>query len=227
MIGVFDSGAGGALTVGLLRKLSPLTDIAFLADRKNAPYGTRSEDEVASLAKRSIARLRALGAERILIACCTASSVYERLGDCERAVSLPIIEPTAARAARLSKSGRIGVLATERTVKSRAFSRAILRHLPSAFVTEIPASPLVPLIEGGMRDGNITEDRYGLLLGLLSPFMKERTDTLVLGCTHFPYIMETVARLLPSVEIISSAHEGAALAARYAAKEQGKILYTE
>ena len=76
MIGVFDSGNGGLITVEKIRELSADADICFLADRENAPYGTKSKNEIISLSKRNIKRLRDAGADKILIACCTASAVY-------------------------------------------------------------------------------------------------------------------------------------------------------
>ena len=98
MIGVFDSGDGGILTVRHLRALAPRADIAFLADRENAPYGIKSREQIVRLAEDSIRHLASLGAGRVLIACCTASSVFGDLSEDLKSVAPPIIAPPAAEA---------------------------------------------------------------------------------------------------------------------------------
>ena len=95
MIGIFDSGVGGFSAYRTVRRMLPRENILYLADRKNAPYGTKSKDEILSFTKNNIKRLSAMGAERILIACCTASSVYDLLSEEEKEISLPIIRPAA------------------------------------------------------------------------------------------------------------------------------------
>ncbi len=102
----------------------PREDIIYLADRKNAPYGTKTKEELIALTKKDIQRLREMGVRQILIACCTASTVYHYLDQIEREISLPIITPAAELAA---KYGRVYVIATRRTAESGAFGRAI-RH---------------------------------------------------------------------------------------------------
>ena len=128
MTGIFDSGVGGFASFRVLRRLMPREDILYLADREGAPYGTKEKDVLLPLIKRDIARLRERGAERILIACCTASSLWEELSPEERAVSFPIISPAAHAAAECGK--KITVIATDYTVKARAFSREIKKFAP-------------------------------------------------------------------------------------------------
>ena len=227
MLGVFDSGAGGMLTVRFLRRLAPRADICFLADRKNAPYGTRSDEEIISLATEKIWRLMRLGADKVLIACCTASSLHARLPRDAREISIPIIEPSARVASITSHSGKIGVIATEATVRSGSFGKRIRSLRQGTSVLEVAASPLVGMIENGARDENITSSEKEMIRRMLSPFREQNTDTLILGCTHFPHLEKTFSELLPGVRIISSSKEGAALAARYARIGQGKTVYTE
>ena len=105
MIGVFDSGVGGFLAVRHLRALLPRADILCLADRKNAPYGTKERKEIINFAERNIERLFKLGANRILIACCTASSAHRALTQRAQDISVPIIRPTAERAVELTDIG--------------------------------------------------------------------------------------------------------------------------
>ncbi len=109
MIGVFDSGAGGLFALAELRSLSPSADIVCFADRKNAPYGTKKKDELISLVTSGIDTLLAEGCSEVLMACCTASTVWELLPMRQRAVSVPIIVPTAEESLRLSKNKKIGI----------------------------------------------------------------------------------------------------------------------
>ena len=109
MIGIFDSGVGGLSALDEVRKIAPKADICFLADRNNAPYGTKTKEEVKKLAEANIEKLLSLGAEKILIACCTASTVYHELSDFHKSISVPIIEISAKRAFEISKTKRIGL----------------------------------------------------------------------------------------------------------------------
>ena len=132
MIGVFDSGAGGRFALAELRRLSPDADIVFLADEKNAPYGTKGKAELKRLVSADIEALISVGCEKILMACCTASTVWDSLSEKEREISVPIIEPTVLEALRISKNKRIGILSTEATRKSEAFACEILKREPHA-----------------------------------------------------------------------------------------------
>ena len=134
MVGIFDSGKGGAAALGEFRRMRPLCDAAFLADTDNAPYGNKSHGELVRLVSDDIERLLELGVSRVLMACCTASTVYGDLSEKCRELSIPIINPSAKLACRLSASGRIGVLSTERTMKSGCFVDAIRKNVASAKV---------------------------------------------------------------------------------------------
>lgn len=138
MIGIFDSGVGGLASFSELRRLLPLADIAYLADRKNAPYGTKKKDVLKRLVCEDIELLRRLGCNKILIACCTASTVHRELPEESRRISFPIIKQTANAAAGYRS---VAVIATEHTVRSHAFSK------------EIKASRSA-LLEGGHPEAN-------------------------------------------------------------------------
>ena len=208
MIGVFDSGVGGLTALAELRRLLPRTDMIYLADRKNAPYGTKSEEQILSLAENCIKRLIAAGAERILIACCTASTLYRRLPDEAQRITTPIIAP-AARAAVKVSHGKIAVIATEATVRSHAFAKAIISERICR-VNEYPAQELVAMVEGGASDRiPLTVEQKSRISHILSPIRESGADTLILGCTHFPHLAGHIARLLPEVNLISPSLEGA------------------
>ena len=206
MIGIFDSGVGGLTAYREVRRLAPRLDIVYLADRKNAPYGTKGRDELVELVKNDIRVLRSMGAADILIACCTASTVYPFLDEGSRQRTIPIIEPAADSAVGLH---RITVIATEYTVKSRAFSDSVRKRNPDASVLEIPAQRLVSLVEGGARDGYLSEECREYLNGVASRAKDFGADGLILGCTHFSHLENTLRALLPEVKIISPAREGA------------------
>ena len=223
MIGIFDSGVGGFCAFREVRRLLPREDIVYLADRKNAPYGTKTKDEIVALTKADIQRLKRLGADKILIACCTASSVYEELDEWEREISLPIIRP----AAKVAASGKkIAVIATERTVASGIFSRE-LENLGNTDASEFPAQKLVALVEGGCRDGKITAQCDEELSAIAEKVKSMGADTLILGCTHFSHL-EGELQQRCKIRTVSPAREGARALVKLITKsrrECGRNIY--
>ena len=209
MIGVFDSGIGGLTAVAEIRKVAPNADVCFFADKKNAPYGTKSPDELIALVKADIKKLRLFGADRILMACCTASTVHRYLPRTMRDIAEPIILPTAREAAKVTSCGRVGVIATEATVASGAFSRELSRFTSVKEVFELPLQGLVSLVESGACDKSITQAEKDELCRMLLPIRERKLDTLILGCTHFPHLEGTIGALLPGLKLISSSREGA------------------
>ena len=206
MIGIFDSGVGGICAYRAVRRLLPREDIIYLADRRNAPYGTKSEDEIALLTEKNIRLLYSVGASRVLIACCTASSVYDRLPEEVRKIGVPIIRPAAKIAAQLGCS--IAVIATERTADSHAFKQEITA-LTDVRVTEWAEQRLVSLVEGGCRDGRTNPECEEILGKICERVRLLNAGGLVLGCTHFSHLKWEFSRRLPKVKIISPAHIGA------------------
>ena len=204
MIGVFDSGRGGLAAACSIRRTMPFADIVYLADRENAPYGTKSREQLVFLVCEDIRRLLEIGAEKILIACCTASTVYDLLPERYKAVSVPIVQPTAKAAANLTK-GSVSVFATEATVKSGAFEREIKNEVIDCAVKEIPAQNLVKLVEFGADTDKILKEVKKLCENLPS-----ETDTVILGCTHFSFAREQFALCLGAdVRIVDAAAVGA------------------
>ena len=221
MIGLFDSGRGGKNTLSVLKEALPNTDILLLIDTENAPYGTKTEGEILELSKRNIERLLNLGADTVLIGCCTASTVHPLLSEEYKSRSVPIIMPTALSAMRATKNGKIAVIATERTVSSHAFKSA----LPSFDVREISAGRLVYLTEHGASDDGMTVSAGEYLRILIETGASHGADTLVLGCTHFHSVESTVKKL--SVQygiksVVSSAREGALAFARGVLQKSGE-----
>lgn len=209
MIGVFDSGVGGLTAIAQIRKMNPHVDVCFFADRENAPYGTKTEKELLELVKADIRKLRCFGADKILMACCTASTVHRHLPSEMKNISVPIIAPTAKEAARVTKYGKIGVIATRATVASGAF-RGELSHFSNVTeIFELPLQRLVSLVEGGASDQSVTRAEKDEICRMLLPIREKEVDTLILGCTHFPHLEETIGEFLPKVKLVSSSLEGA------------------
>ena len=211
MIGVFDSGVGGLASVAYIKEALPCVDIAYIADTKNAPFGSKDEGEIVKITEENIERLLNMGARRVLIACCTASTVHSHIRRDLAEASIPIIEPTAACAAISSEGGRIGVIATERTVRSYAFPRAIEKYCPIAKVYQYPAQELVGYIE--RREYSKSHDFIGKAA---EKIIRDGCTTLILGCTHFSHARAVFSKYLPEVNIVDSAHAGALEVIRYA-----------
>lgn len=228
MIGIFDSGVGALTALSEVRRLFPKENILCLCDRKNAPYGTKRREELLLCVKRNIAELKSLGAEKILIACCTASTLYPSLDEEERAVSVPIIYPAVREALRVTKNRRIGVIGTRATVRSRAFSEAISLLGDRVKTAECEAQALVGMIEGGARgDTPLSDADAETLLRILLPIRSFGADTLILGCTHFPHLERHVAELLPNTLLVNPSLEGAKelTKTKTAADEDGETVF--
>ena len=211
MIGLFDSGRGGYNTLCHLRSLYPKEDIVLLTDRKNSPYGTKSEEELIEIIRQNIQTLDRFSARKILIGCCTASGVWERnshkMGlDTEKVES--IIGHTAYEAKKWSEKGRIAVIATEASVRSHTFSAC----RSSSEILELATQPLVALIDGGLSDTSIKEGDKERIEELLFPLRDFKADVLILGCTHFGALEKTISDIVRPfgiLKVIDSAKSGA------------------
>ena len=221
MLGLFDSGSGGLNTARYVKELKPSVDLVCKIDRENAPYGTKNKSQLIGIIESNIEELAAKGASRTLIACCTASALYEELGEWHRAVSVPIIAPVASAARAVSENGRIGVIATLSTVSSHAFARA----LPDRAVLELEAQELVGLIDGGLCDDTAEKTDIKMLRRIVLPLARKNTDTLILGCTHFPALYDSFVRVchpLGIKHVINSALIGARTLLEYREDDERK-----
>ncbi len=196
MLGIFDSGMGGAFALFEYRRLFPNEPVCFFADKGNLPYGEKSREELIALVMKDIDILRDMGADRIIMACCTASTVYPYLPDEYRREVIPIIEPAANAAVQLSKNGKIGVISTAATARSGAFPEAVKALRADADVISVFAPELVSLAERGERDGKLSENGKNIIRKSLIPFEKSGIDTLILGCTHFAYFEREIENII-------------------------------
>ena len=222
MIGIFDSGRGGIASLKILRSVLPRVDIAYLADRKNAPYGTKSKSELIRLVSEDARRLCELGAQKILIACCTASTVHCALPKKYKNACIPIISPAAKAAAELTENRKIAVIATEATVRSNSFAEKIKAQNPEITVFSIPCQALVALIERRADEAEIYK-QIALICEKIKPL---GADTLLLGCTHFSHVRTEFEERLKLKTVDSAAIGAMEIVKITKSEENGKILYT-
>ena len=204
MLGILDSGEGGRLTLAMLRRFYKREDVILLADRERAPYGLLSRGELTDTVEDRVAALLDLGVRKIIVGCCTASTVCRYIDGSLASAVIPIIAPTARRAVSVSESGRIALLATRATVESGAFCEYI------DSVEGVDAQTLVGMVESGERDGCVS---FGCALEIerLLSGLQSGADTVILGCTHFPALETTVGALGKKYGItstVSSVREG-------------------
>ncbi len=193
LIGVFDSGVGGLSILDESLRQLPQHNYIYLADSANAPYGEKSSNWIAARSPLVCKHLASQGCDAIVVACNTATA--EAIQQIREALSIPIIgvEPGIKPAAMQSQNHIVGVLATEATLKSDKFN-ALLATLPTdcQFIKQ-PGAGLVPLIESGQADG---EETLELLAKHLEIIQDAGADTLVLGCTHYPFLKKAIRKLL-------------------------------
>ncbi len=203
-IGVFDSGIGGLTVLKALVEALPAEDFIYLGDTARLPYGTKSAEVIVRYSRENSEFLLAKGIKMLVVACNTSSAVA--LGAIAGATAVPVIgviEPGARAAARVSRSGKIGVIGTEATIASGAYTRALQRFRPKAEIYTRACPLLVPLVEEGFLDNEIAEKTVAYYLESLQA---SGIDTLLLGCTHYPLLGALFKRLLgPAVRLVDSA----------------------
>ncbi|MFL6584632.1 MAG: glutamate racemase, partial [Chthoniobacterales bacterium] len=183
-IGVFDSGIGGLTVVAAIRELLPHERIVYIGDTARVPYGGKSKPTVERYSLEIAGLLLEEDAKAIVVACNTASALaLPRLVESVPVPVTGVIEPGAQAAVAASRNRHIGVIGTRATINSGAYERA-LRSLEGAIdVTSRPCPLLVPLIEEGRLDGEVSER---IIREYIQPMLELGVDTLVLGCTHYP-----------------------------------------
>jgi glutamate racemase len=203
-IGVFDSGVGGLSILASIRQLLPSEDVLYFADQAHVPYGRRPLEEVAGFSLGIAHFLLGLDAKLIVVACNTASAAA--LQDLrQRLPEVPFVgmEPAVKPAAELTQSGSIGVLATPVTFEGRLFASLVERFGEGLDIHQATAPGLVERIETGDLDSAGTRK---ILVDAVEPLKALGIDTLVLGCTHYPFIIPLVEELLgPDVTVIDPA----------------------
>ena len=202
-IGVFDSGYGGLTILNEIRKEMPQYDYIYLGDNARAPYGTRSFDVVYEFTVQAVEKLFKLGCPLVILGCNTASAkalrsvqrYYLPKYAPDRRV-LGVIIPTAEVVGQLSRNQHIGVLATSGTISSDSYTMEIVKQSPKAVVTGLACPMWVPIIENGEADkpgaDYFVKDSIDKLMAL-----DPEIDTVILGCTHFPLLMDKIKKYIP------------------------------
>lgn len=202
-IGVFDSGYGGLTILNEIRKEMPQYDYIYLGDNARAPYGTRSFDVVYEFTVQAVEKLFKLGCPLVILGCNTASAkalrsvqrYYLPKYAPDRRV-LGVIIPTAEVVGQLSRNQHIGVLATSGTISSDSYTMEIVKQSPKAVVTGLACPMWVPIIENGEADkpgaDYFVKDSIDKLMAL-----DPEIDTVILGCTHFPLLMNKIKKYIP------------------------------
>jgi glutamate racemase len=193
-IGVFDSGIGGLTVVKALRDRLPNETILYLGDTARVPYGPKSPETVQRYALELAHMLIQKNAKALVVACNTVSSVALPLLTRKFSVSvIGVIEPGARAALQATRNHHIGVIGTRATICSGAYEKALRAADNSVHVSSRACPLLVPLIEEGLLNDDIT-DR--VIVRYLDPLLADGIDTLVLGCTHYPLLSTAIARIL-------------------------------
>lgn len=222
-IGIFDSGVGGLTVMHALLAVLPQEHLIYLGDTARYPYGTKSAETVTRYSIENVDFLAARGIKLLVVACNSASAVA--LGALEARYRLPIvgvIEPGARAAVACTRTKRVGVIGTEATIASGAYTRALRALEPGLEIYTRPCPLLVPLAEEGWVEGPVPRAAVETYLATLR---KSGIDTLVLGCTHYPLLKPVIAEVMgEGVALVDSAEEtarevAALLAARGLARD--------
>ncbi|KIQ19147.1 glutamate racemase [Flavobacterium sp. MEB061] len=200
-IGVFDSGIGGTSIWSAIHELLPNEKTIYLADNKNAPYGQRTKEEIVALSKKNVDFLIENNCKLIVVACNTATTNAIRELRADYDIPFIGIEPAIKPAANNSKTQVIGILATQGTLNSELFNKTAEMFQNTTIIEQV-GHGLVQLIE----DGNLNSpEMTDLLETYLRPMIDANIDYLVLGCSHYPYLIPQIKKILPEhIQIIDS-----------------------
>ena len=209
-IGVFDSGLGGLTAVHSLWKILPEENLIYFGDTARVPYGGRSKETILKYARQDVRFLRSFDLKAILIACGTVTTTS--LDTLQAENDLPIVgvvEPTCRRALLVTKTKKVGMIATLASVRSGAYEATLRRLDPTVEVICKPCPLFVPLVENGRfrREDIVIET---VAREYLEPLKDTGIDTLILGCTHYPLLTDIIGDIMgPGVTLVSAGEESA------------------
>lgn len=193
-IGIYDSGLGGLTVWREVRRALLGESLVYLGDGKNCPYGSRPRGEIARLADEAVAALVAAGCKIVVVACNTATAAaidFLR----EKYAPMPIVgmEPAVKPACLATRSGVVGVLATERSLDGELFRRTAARYGEGIEVVAVPGRGFVEAVEADREETPETEE---LVRRAVAPMLDRGADQIVLGCTHYPFLMPVLERVV-------------------------------
>lgn len=192
-IGFFDSGVGGLSVLREAVKLMPNEDFIYFGDSINAPYGVKTLEEVKELTNKAVAFLISKGAKAIAVACNTATSAAVR--DLRKMYDMPIVgvEPALKPAVKLNRKGPVIIMATTMTLKEKKFSDLMELYKKEADIIPMPCPGLMEYVEAGNLDG---KDLKEYLKEKFKTYNSREIGAVVLGCTHYPFVRETLASII-------------------------------
>jgi glutamate racemase len=202
-IGIFDSGAGGLTVLNTLRMHIRGVDFFYLGDTARLPYGTKSAKTILRYTNQNASFLLSKEIDALIIACNSASAYS--IPNLKSSLAIPVfgvIEHGARQAVRLSKNKKIGIIGTRATISSMAYQERIKQLNPDIEIFVQSAPLLVPLVEEGWIEGQITEE---IIKEYTHSLLEKGIDTLILGCTHYPMLHETIQKIVGTVQLIDSA----------------------
>jgi len=219
-IGIFDSGVGGLSVVRQLIAELPHESLIYYADSARAPYGNKKKEDVIGFSQKISEFLLDKGAKLIVVACNTATGIA--IVHLRSAYTLPFVgmEPAIKPAAQSSKTGKIGVLATANTFEAEHFNRTKVRYANNVEVFMAIGDGLVELVEHGEA---FSDNAKKLLEQYLIPMVDEGIDQLVLGCTHFPFLLPLIKEIIPSEIQIHDPAPAVAKQVRKILAEEGRL----
>lgn len=216
-IAVIDSGVGGISVLKELIRILPNENFIYLGDNKNAPYGTKSADEVKRIMFENVEYILGENAKAVVIACNTATATSSK--DLrEKYKNIPIIgiEPAIKPSAKYKEHSTVLVMATPLTLNQEKFSDLLDRFSDEANIISLPCPGLMELVEEGEIEGERI-DRF--LKELFTPFQNEKIDSVVLGCTHYPHVKDAIIKALGKEVMIFDGGEGTARETKRRLKE--------
>ncbi len=225
-IGLFDSGIGGLTVLHQIIEALPRENTVYLGDTARAPYGTKSVETVLRYSFENTAFLVEKGVKLVVVACNTSTAVaLPALKEQYSVAVLGVIEPGVRRALAVTRNKKVGVIGTEATIQSGAYTQSLKAHDPTIEVYSRACPLFVPLVEEGWTDNTVVQLTVEAYLKSLK---QSGIDTLILGCTHYPLLKKAIRNFLgTAVRLIDSAEEiahevGALLRARSLARTNGK-----
>ncbi|WP_312635545.1 glutamate racemase [Oscillibacter sp.] len=209
-IGVFDSGLGGLTAIRSLREILPEEDLIYFGDTSRVPYGGRSRETILKYARQDVRFLRSFDLKAILIACGTVSTTSLPALQAENDLPMVgVVEPTCRRAVAVTKNKRVGMIATQASVRAGAYAKTLAELDPEIEVFSKACPLFVPLVENGrFRKGDAVIETVAR--EYLASMQETGVDTLILGCTHYPLLEEIIGGVMgPEVELVSAGEESA------------------
>ncbi len=202
-VGVFDSGSGGLSVLREIRKILPLERFIYYSDNANCPYGEKSPEFIINRSRAITDELMERGADAVVVACNTATAAAISTLRAEYSIPFVGMEPAVKPAALGTRSGVIGVLATAGTLKGSKYLNTRGRYEDSVKIVEHVGKGFVELVESLELEGPHAE---AVVAGSLLPLLEEGADTIVLGCTHYPFLLPVMQKIAPaSVRFIDPA----------------------